>query len=159
MTSKYVDGIHEERFDRFLADLRSGAFVQGTGTLHRKGFDGKPDEFCCLGVACYRAAAEGVVDRYDKEYRNAYGYSWNAGELPVEVAEWLGIPRANWNLQNQETVNINFLRMGWKTYDPEEDGLIEEPWYYSAVGLNDTLERDFNEIADAFEAEFLRVEE
>ncbi len=164
--SKYVDGIHEERFDKFLADLRSGEFKQGTGTLHRKRIDGsgefgsQEETFCCLGVACYRAAEAGATQKFhendDERYNLAYGDAWNSAELPQEVADYLGIPEHNRTYKSAST-NIVFHRLGYREWEDDYDGdLTEDPSYLTAVGMNDTLGKSFAEIADAFEAEFKR---
>lgn len=162
--SKYVDGIHEERFDQFLADLRSGEFKQGTGTLHKKRIDGsgefgsQEETFCCLGVACYRAAEAGATQRFedDERYNLAYGDAWNSAELPQEVADWLGIPEANRSYKSGST-NVLFHRLGYMDYDEDFEGdMLEDPCYLTAVGMNDTLGKSFAEIADVFEAEFIR---
>lgn len=140
--SKYVDGIHEERFDNFLSDLRSGKYQQGRGALER---DGK---FCCLGVACIRPAAEGVVSRTE-DGDGWVDYEHNSAELPGTVADYLGIPEEN--RTGTRYTNIMFHKMGYDEDDWDASNL-------TAIGLNDSLQKSFAEIADAFENEFLKEE-
>lgn len=139
--SKYVDGINEEAFDLFLKDLRSGVYKQGRSTLE---FDGK---FCCLGVACVRPAAEGVVERRVTLTDSVY-YGDTSVDLPQAVADYLGIPMVN-RLSNDGSTDVAFFKMGFNN-EREED----RRW--TAIGLNDRLGKTFSEIADAFENEFLK---
>lgn len=139
--SKYIDGINEEAFDLFLKDLRSGDFKQGRSTLE---FEGK---FCCLGVACIRPAAMGVVERKVR-YTDSVYYGDTSVDLPREVADYLGIPQIN-RLSHDDSTDIAFFKMGYSS-EREED----RKW--TAIGLNDTLGKTFNDIADAFENEFLK---
>lgn len=141
--SKYVDGIHEERFDLFLEDLRSGKYKQGRGTLESPSGD-----MCCLGVACVRPAAEGVVERVQDE-NGFVSYGNNSAELPEVVADYLGIPKAN--RLGTQWINIAFFKSGYEEYPSVARN-------NTAVGFNDALDKTFPEIADAFELEFLREE-
>jgi hypothetical protein len=70
---------------RWIAALRSGEYVQGTGTLRYE------DEFCCLGVLC---------DLYDptrwENYQGATHHYANAvAVLPDEVQQWAGLSDEN----------------------------------------------------------------
>lgn len=69
--------------------LRSGAYVQSTGTLRRG------DKFCCLGVACVVAADNGVpvIGREDVDTRWVFitPTDQSMSALPNEVREWLGM--------------------------------------------------------------------
>lgn len=140
--SKYVEGIHEERFDNFLADLRSGEYQQGRNTLENRG------KFCCLGVACIRPAAEGVVERKATVYGEIC-YGVTSVDMPPEVVDYLGIPGANLINKGNYGTDIAFLKQG---YNPNT--------FYgrsqTAVGFNDHQKKTFAEIADAFEQEFLK---
>lgn len=139
--SKYIDGINEEAFDLFLKDLRSGDYKQTRSALEIGG------RFCCLGVACIRPAAEGLVERRMTDHGSIY-YNGISVDLPQAVADYLGIPTRN-RLSLDDSTDIAFFKMG---YDDEcEDG---RKW--TAIGLNDTLGKTFNDIADAFENEFLK---
>ena len=138
--SKYIDGIHEEHMDNFLIDLRSGEYEQGSGTLERAG------KFCCLGVACIRPAAEGVVSRHEAE-EDYVEYDYNSAEMPKSVADYLGIPKENRTGHNY--TNVLFYKSG---YDPNKIDSMN----MTAIGLNDTYRESFATIADAFEREFTR---
>lgn len=137
--SKYVDGINEEAFDLFLKDLRSGQYEQTRSALE---IDGK---FCCLGVACIRPAAMGVVERHVRYTESIY-YGETSVDLPSVVADYLGIPQIN-RLSHDDSTDIAFFKMGY-------DGEREDGRKWTAIGLNDTLGKTFSEIADAFENEF-----
>lgn len=139
--SKYVDGVHEEHMDEFLEDLRSGKYEQGTGNLEDS--DGR---FCCLGVACIRPAAEGVVSRTVNEENFPY-YDNNSAELPQSVADYLGIPERN--RTGVHFTDVKFYKVGFRDLEPSAIA-------FTAIGLNDTLGKSFAEIADAFEIEFKR---
>lgn len=140
--SKYVDGINEERFDNFLSDLRSGEYRQGTSTLE------KPDgAFCCLGVACVRPAAEGVVERRVSDYGSVY-YGETSVDMPVQVANYLGIPYANRQQEYSTGTDILFFKSGYEDVDGKRNA--------TAIGFNDSQEKTFAEIADAFELEFTK---
>lgn len=141
--SKYIDGIHEERFDQFLKDLRSGEFQQGKHTLE----DGL-GRLCCLGVACIRAVEAGVIERGETDY-GSIRYGDTTVDLPNQVADYLGIPVAN--RESAETVgtDVRFFKQGF-----DKDNA--EGRKQTAIGFNDTQGKSFAEIADAFEAEFKR---
>lgn len=139
---KYVDSINEERFDAFLSDLRSGEYNQGNDRLESNG------KFCCLGVACIRPAAEGVVERNKNEWGSVY-YGETSVDLPEEVADYLGIPKTHRVDPAGSSGNVAFFKQG---YDSEtRSGMVQ-----TAIGWNDELGKSFAEIADAFEQEFLK---
>lgn len=75
---------------RWLAALRSGEFRQGRGALHQVDGAGVAT-FCCLGVLCHLAHADGVVTRTDRRGLVRYGDALEAGALPVEVRRWAGL--------------------------------------------------------------------
>lgn len=70
--------------------LRSGRYPQGTEVL--RGSDGK---YCCLGVACELAVAEGVIPPASSDYLGVtrYGPTGDSSttHLPSAVVEWLGL--------------------------------------------------------------------
>lgn len=152
--SKYIDGIHEERFDAFLSDLRSGKYIQGTGSLHTtidNGDGTTTDRFCCLGVGCVRPAAEGVVstvapEKLTTEYGLDTSYNMQTADMPKAVGDYLGIPDSH-RVDGKGSFNIPFFKMGYDRYDG---------CHYTAIGLNDTLGYTFGQIADAFEKEFTK---
>lgn len=139
---KYVDSINEQRFDAFLSDLRSGEYEQGSERLESKG------KFCCLGVACIRPAAEGVVTRSVNDWGSVY-YGETSVDLPEEVADYLGIPKTHRVDLAGSSGNIAFFKQG---YSRETRSDLSQ----TAIGWNDDLNKTFAEIADAFEQEFLK---
>ena len=86
---------------KWVEALESGEYVQGRRVLHNE----DDDTYCCLGVLCAIAEAEGVVQPtgtfnaymgYDEEedvaFRNdATAYNGSYAALPKEVIEWSGI--------------------------------------------------------------------
>jgi hypothetical protein len=159
MNSKYVDSINEERFDLFLKDLRSGVYLQGSGSLHTiepKSGGSEVERLCCLGVACIRPAAEGVIDmqrpdmsELDYEIYNVKYDGYNTVDLPLAVADYLGIPEDNRIDNAGGSCNVAFFRAG---YDVENVNTHN----FTAIGFNDSLHKSFVEIADAFEKEFTK---
>jgi len=86
----------------WVAALRSGNYKQGIGALRTEN-----DEFCCLGVLCDLAEAEGigaweytpleiVAEDIDA---NAWTFvtetTDNPGILPSEVMQWAGVESGN----------------------------------------------------------------
>jgi hypothetical protein len=145
--SKYVDGINEERFDLFLKDLRSGEFEQGRNSLESNG------KFCCLGVACVRPTAKGIVQR-----QHAGGSSYMYGNdrvtstaLPIEVADYLGIPERN-RTNNELATDVILFKQDRRHCPCGAECDIDSPT--TAIRMNDSLGKSFAEIADAFELEF-----
>lgn len=140
--SKYIDGINETNMDAFLADLRSGDFVQGKNALERKN-----GSFCCLGVACQRAAKEGVVKR-STMWGSVY-YAETSGALPKAVADWLGLPETH-RVDGVTSFDIPFFKQGFLP------GPASKNRVHTAIGWNDGEDKTFSEIADALEKEFTR---
>lgn len=73
---------------KWVHALRSGEYRQGTQYLKR---DWESEtRFCCLGVLCELAKAEGVIEeRVPPHGIHEFGPEVNG--LPVEVREWAGI--------------------------------------------------------------------
>lgn len=134
---------------RWVDALRSGDYEQGKERLARKGEDGKT-KFCCLGVLCEIALADGIVERksYDIE-RSDYYYravgnpnDESCTSLPHDVREWAGL--------------------GWRSgADPlitsevyTDDDSDEHP--ASFVELNDSAGYTFAQIADIIERDHLQ---
>lgn len=137
--------------------LRSGEYEQTQGMLARK--QGEQTSYCCLGVACEVAAANGVIipktvdsyptmDEFDKVgggYAVNYGCPspdgefWGdstSGTLPPHVSEWL-TGEYGYNEGNM-----------WVLVD--EDGNSE-----TLTTLNDRFRWTFEQIADAIEKTYL----
>lgn len=137
--SKYVDGINEQNFDKFLSALRSGDFIQGKSHLESNG------KFCCLGVACGLAADEGAVTRYAASVWTVR-YDGIGSVMPDCVYDWLGIPESH-----RFGGDVPFRKNGFKdVWESDGDQMN------TAIGWNDGRSKSFLEIADAFEQEFTR---
>ena len=114
---------------RWLEALRSGEYKQTTGNLQNS------DGFCCLGVLCDLHAKE----RGMNWVRQTDGYELY-GEtqiLPLSVQEWAGLDN-----------DIG----GLVDFEYEGDGVM----YVKSESLpeiNDTWNKNFNEIADLIEAQ------
>src|SRR5687768_1019779 len=135
MSDKYVDGINEDNFDAFLEALRSGEYTQGRMTL-----ENRQGEFCCLGVACHLAWQDGQIDREMRSWGQAAYGGFNS-VLPEAVAVWLGLPESNL-VDGTSAFDVAFFKQGFNGHNNE-----------TAVGWNDSLNKSFAEIADAFELE------
>lgn len=115
--------------------LRSGKFRQGTGRLAVYDPVSKKVRYCCLGVACEVARANGLELKRTRRGTSVgayYDYAESSSILPPVVVEWLGLE----------------LRDPVLSYTDEGH---EE----SATALNDELELNFRQIANAFERTYL----
>lgn len=114
---------------RWLEALRSGEYKQTTENLRDS------NGFCCLGVLCDLHAQErnlNWVQRID-----SYELYGEIQLLPLSVQEWAG-------LDNDMGGLVDF--------EYERDGVM----YVKSESLpeiNDTWNKDFNEIADLIEAQ------
>lgn len=79
---------------RWAEELRSGKYAQGRARLRKKPPRG-PEQFCCLGVLCEIAVADGVIEpgspsgpRADGSLCWMYGKSPEMAYLPREVVKW-----------------------------------------------------------------------
>lgn len=61
--------------------LRSGKYEQGREQLSTQYEHEDSPRFCCLGVLCEVAKAEGAIEKYDP----------HAPHLPPEVRDWAGM--------------------------------------------------------------------
>jgi hypothetical protein len=89
----------KEIAEKWIAELLSGKYQQGTGKLR----GGNDDRYCCLGVLCEIAAAEGIAKRSKHPFHDRYYYGDNpdTGDsdtkhnhstvLPEAVKEWAGM--------------------------------------------------------------------
>jgi hypothetical protein len=96
--------MNKEIAKKWITELRSGKYKQGTGRLHGTDADGS-DRYCCLGVLCEIAVSEGVAERSSEPIRHGrYMYGTEVNErkdfedktrhstvLPVVVKEWAGM--------------------------------------------------------------------
>jgi hypothetical protein len=132
--------VNRDNVKLWVDALRSGLYEQGRGRLS----DGT--KYCCLGVACEVAIANGVaVDRLmmDDNGRVCVTYDGDSHSLPQSVAKWLGTDRCcpeaseadcDWL---DQTVRVGNSAM-------------------TVVALNDGHEWTFDQIADAVEETYLR---
>lgn len=109
---------------QWCAALRSGAYQQTTGVLHRTQANGdRPAGFCCLGVLCELAVKAGVITKQDDDQGCGYiMYGDSDTMLPEAVQDWAGLAE----------------------YDPEVAGNDLTIW-------NDSRRKTFAEIADLIE--------
>lgn len=117
---------NKERLRLWVAALRSGEFPQGKDVLCRVSPAG--DTYCCLGVACEVAIANGLdigtaTRRWAKRYDNEDLI------LPQVVADWYGLGSRDPMLIHGESRDIASI------------------W-------NDSARLDFEEIAKAIEFTF-----
>lgn len=151
--------VNRERVALLVAALRSGDYAQVTGALHiveegvGRGGTGGVDGYCCLGIACVVARANGcAVEEVEVDGDNVFRatiaghpddkFDESSGYLPTVVMNWYG----------------------FSEFDPKidpagvADGRAEEYRDLTATKVNDQLELDFVQIADAFEYTYLRDE-
>lgn len=104
----------------WLDALRSGKYKQGQGRLRLD------NEYCCLGVLCELAFAQGIVKRRKCGTTFLYGKRGEKVILPPEVADWADVE-----------INPTIV------FAADEIVKITE--------LNDEWQYDFNKIADIIE--------
>jgi hypothetical protein len=127
----------------WITALRSGDYEQGTGQLAFQQLDGAV-KYCCLGVLCDLAVKAGVLPEPTIQ---AGAFGWpdglspvtgldilNQGTLPLAVQEWAGVADNN-----------PWIGHGDLFTDGEQVRI-------RAATANDSLGWDFDQIADAVEA-------
>lgn len=165
----------KENLREFVAALRGKyRFKQLSGTLSaikrwnertEKAYARPIRKYCCLGVACEVAIAQGLeLTVFDSsaevpsDLQDAYSgrvYDSNSSTLPISVVEHFGFDVGD------------ALEKMWKSYDPkltlppELEAKVRSTGGYeqkttTATCANDTLKFDFLEIADLFEYTYLR---
>lgn len=110
---------------RWVEALRSGQYQQGLGALNKNG------KFCCLGVLCELAVADGVIERSAHPASNlSYGYDELGSDLdpldpeqrceyaylPDAVREWADLP------SNNPQVNVPTKYVNLRTLAGLNDG-------------------------------------
>lgn len=78
----------------WVAELRSGDYIQGRGNLKTKRtfYDDVTIEHCCLGVLCDIAVKHDVIPEPTVSlYSYYYGSNQDTAILPVEVVNWAGM--------------------------------------------------------------------
>lgn len=145
--------------EKWLAALRSGEYRQAKGALRRPGYTAEgaaSESFCCLGVLCEVAMAEGVaLRRVDKWGEN--GYEGTGDDYTGIVDAYPPGVVTRWAVQS----GLDGADLG---LDVEDDNLWDEPVavidaddesggrFTSLVGMNDNG-RSFDDIADVIERE------
>jgi hypothetical protein len=95
---------------KWISKLLSGDYAQGRSALRIRYHDGKPDQYCCLGVLCELAVEEGVIPTPKEPglpiesggiYTNfRYGIpgadTSSESYLPRAVSEWASISGEGW---------------------------------------------------------------
>lgn len=84
---------------RWVEALRSGEYLQGTGTLHTRAVGTNFEEahhFCCLGVLCDLAFKDGVIPAPElnvDDWTHTYGRDDDLDNnlLPKVVMRWAGL--------------------------------------------------------------------
>ena len=121
---------NKENIRKWVVALRSGEYQQGHSTL----YNATNDTYCCLGVACEVALANGI-ELPKRMVGVRTFYNDNSADLPIKVVNWLGL-----------TANDPMLL----TSSDDEN---------TAIGLNDSKRYTFNHIADAIERTYLNDRE
>lgn len=75
-----------ENAKKWIEELRSGKWKQHKGALTNE----DRNAFCCLGVACELAVAEGVIPASEKG-ESGYYHGLHVACLPDDVRDWLGL--------------------------------------------------------------------
>ena len=127
MNSKLTP-VQKARIRKLVDTLRTTNKRQGRGYLRQRG--NKTVKFCCLGIACEVAIAEGVEISRNTRY-SVSTYSGGAYSLPSEVRNFFGFEHSDPRLLDE---------------NGNED---------TASGLNDDEKYNFKRIADAFERTYL----
>lgn len=137
------------RLRLWVAALRSGQFLQGTQWLAHRDAGADTWEYCCLGVACEVAVANGLeimvqdpvvsCDAAGNPLVQARQYGGQKTALPGPVIDWYGLVDANIPSLRQDDPLV------WYEHEGAHVGLSE---------LNDDFRCDFDQIADLIEREF-----
>lgn len=112
----------------WIKELRETTKKQGKFALHNI----LEDSYCCLGIACEVAIANGVAVK-KTDAGNSTEYDSRTGGLPESVRQWLGLDIDTGHFEKS-------LEIG--------DQLIG-----SLVSLNDNTDWTFKQIADLIESE------
>lgn len=78
---------------KWTAALRSGDYRQGANYLRTRGAE--RDNFCCLGVLCELAVAEGVIPAPVVNEYGEYYYADRTSYLPAIVRDWAELGTVN----------------------------------------------------------------
>lgn len=125
--TKYTSEEIQEHRRLWLEALRSGKYTQGRMRLATTYGDDIPVRYCCLGVACDVAIKSGLdLDVAKVDGGAALTFDGGSRVLPDRVQEWLGLEDRSPELRSTSEM-------------------------MSLVGLNDSGDYTFEEIADLIE--------
>lgn len=133
--------IDKERVQLLVDALESGGYEQTNAKLCK--IIGGERTFCCLGVACEVAIANGVnISVTDPgSTSHAIAYNGETAYLPEEVRDWYGFEYVDPQLDI--------------VIDPDEDPTEH---LSSATKANDKYHKTFGQIAAAFRRTYLQEE-
>jgi len=123
--------INKERVALLVEALRDGSWVQGRERLRNGG-----DEYCCLGVACEVAIANGCVVTVGQHDNGFYVYDGFSDFLPPSVREWYGFVSPDPAVGRLRPIG----------HQPENSIRL------AATKANDLLNKSLAEIGELFEA-------
>jgi hypothetical protein len=133
--------INKVNMRKWVAALRSGDFLQGQERLAT--LKGGKWFYCCLGVACELALADGVQMPVG-ESPTSKKYDGSGAFLPRPVQSWLGLEPGEGEDPENPGVEINFRGL------PERRSLSH---------LNDNTGFNFGQIADLIEEHYKLLED
>jgi len=136
--------VNKEHMLLWVKALESGQYQQGNGRLAeltRTDSSTWQVRYCCLGVACAVAIANGVplsVQRYGHGGEGFFTYNGQGGMLPQSVRAWLGLDGGVPLVAGPTT-----YRSPGDADDPSMEVFYED---VDAVTANDVFEWDFTTI-------------
>lgn len=163
-----------ENIQKLVDELRSGKYKQARGQLAITQLD-NTEGYCCLGVACEVAIANGVPVEKRRDENNAWEilYDDASGTLPISVQNFYGFATSN------PTLTVDLLaaldhgllshylershpgstkgeaEIAFREFLQDFRQTTGHDWQPSATALNDSLRWNFDLIADVFERTFL----
>lgn len=125
----------KELKQKWVDALRSGKYIQGTGTLCQINNNSGERRYCCLGVLADVAGLESSI--FDDGYTRALSFEDHTGALSKKFAREVGI------FTHKEDESLGYVTAVW--VESRQSYLTE---------LNDRDKLSFNEIADVIEENF-----
>lgn len=149
-----VEGPHgadnvQTRRRGLVAGLRSGDYAQTRGVLHQvTGAGDRQIGFCCLGVACEVAIAQGL-ELLRSTYADCMHYDGRGKTLPPAATRWFHFDDENPYLRIPDEVADEVTN---KRFQEER---VRPRTLWSASDLNDLYKFTLAQIADCFEYTYL----